>query len=154
MFPESLIPFDLESVFCAGVITLMASLVNKVLINDFFATMRSTYRILDGLIAEGNMIACHRKAEIEQLSDMLDRIGPSGQPYPQMPTASALIPASFGNLMHPNQENNLQDDGAMRYNDAFEDWTWQDTMSSTQLMNVVGALDLDHFDWSGDPFSI
>lgn len=127
----------------------MASVVDTTLVGDRLASMISTHKILDSLIGDGNMIACHRKAELEQLNDLLITVASRDQ---DAFNRAHSLSSSLGNVLQPVQQQ-LDDPSTSRDFDHFGDWTWQDSMSSTQLMNVVGTLNLDHFDWPGDPFS-
>ncbi|KAJ9653867.1 hypothetical protein H2201_009087, partial [Coniosporium apollinis] len=149
------VPFDLESAYCSGIIALMASFVEPLLIENLPAELEKTHRVLDDLIIKGNLIACRRKAELEQLDNMLYTLKTrdSGMPtrtrsFEDTSLVNAEMPGNF--LTGPTGNAVVQPggDGLGSIGQPFEEWTWEDAFNSAQLMNVAGLLDGDQFDES------
>jgi proline utilization trans-activator len=70
---ETFLPFDLESVFSAGLVLHMVAHVHPKFL-DTLDWQSNVFSILDVMVANGNLLARLRKTEIEELSSMFNII--------------------------------------------------------------------------------
>ena len=150
---ESFIPFDLEHAYCSGIITLMASFLDPALIEDSASAFETVLRVHDGLISCGNLVASSRKAELERLEHALNAL--TSRDINARPANRTMINETFGGEEPGEHLERSSHGGGSSYGvgQPFDDWTWQDALNSTQLMNVADFLDgnsLDGFSASFD----
>ncbi|KAK6373764.1 hypothetical protein LTS17_008257 [Exophiala oligosperma] len=152
-FLATFVPFDLEAAFSSGIIVLIASAVEPLLVENLSAELAKTYCILDDLIAKGNMIANRRKAELHQLEELLNAFN-RRQLDPQLgaqsvenadladPGASAGLHSETigGAIAHPDHETPWMN------NIPYDEWTWEAGLDAEQLMNVADLLEPDQMD--------
>lgn len=137
----------------------MAAFVEPLLVENLPTDLQKTHRILDDMIVKGSLIACQRKAELEQLDNMLNTLKAR---YPGMlMQTKPLGDTSFVNKEMPvdclqgpigNAVVQLRGDGLGAVVQPFEEWTWEDALNSEQLMNVAGLLDGDQYTSSSEFF--
>ncbi|KAL2414860.1 hypothetical protein ABEF95_006427 [Exophiala dermatitidis] len=158
---ESFLPFDLESAFCSGLMIFMGAFVEPTLVNNLAAAAQTTYRVIDDMIGKGNMVARFRKAELEQLSKMLEELEPEAGNYAarsrivsRRASAGPNVHGQDGQTTAVNETPGAQlDDISLEGNvEPFGEWTWPDAMDPIQLMNVAESLDASRFDWFQQPF--
>lgn len=130
----------------------MAAFVEPLLVEDLPADLEKTHRILDDMIIKGSLIACQRKAELEQLDTMLENLrmrGPSifpqSKPLEDATPIDAAVNASSlqGAIDIPALQ--LGGDSLELTLQPFEEWTWEDALNSEQLRNVADLLDGDQY---------
>ncbi|KAK5087789.1 hypothetical protein LTR05_002004 [Lithohypha guttulata] len=150
------IPFDLESAFCSGIIALMASFLDPLLIDDLSAELEKVHRIIDDLTIKGNLIAYHRKAELEQLHTMLGTLQSraSNIEHSSLEGTSFVTLNASHDFIPESAEATFSIDTQATVAQPFIDWTWEDALDSAQLLNVADLLAGDQpegfygsFDW-------
>ena len=122
---ENFLPFDLESVFSAGLVLHMVAYVHPSFLVD--QTWRSSVEvILDAMVANKSLIARLRKAEIEELGFMFQNIRQkhyAATPVDMGQTSPADY-ASLPSLGPPFFDGDEMDDG----------------LSGAQILDLVNAL--------------
>jgi hypothetical protein len=162
---ETLLPFDLETTFCSGIIVLIASFVEPMLLPDLRATLQNAYDVLDELDTQGNLIARRRVSELKRLGQMLETLESRdvGEATTSTPAAMVTSPTSGHHNPDepPNQDStahvNMSPNDPLATTDAvqpFEQWTWEDALSSAQLMNVADFLEENTFDGFSNAFDV
>jgi hypothetical protein len=154
------VPFDLESTYCSGIVTLLAAFVEPLLVENLPTNLQKAHRILDDMIVKGSLIACQRKAELEQLDNMLNTL--KERALGMLMQTKPLGCISFTNEEMPvdGLQGPISNAAAqLRSNDLgavvqpFEEWTWEDALRSEQLMSVADLLDGDQYIGSGELFN-
>lgn len=147
------IPFDLEATFSSGIIVLLASFVEPILVGDVSAELAKTHSILDDLIMKGNLIAARRKVELQQLESLLDAIKAHesiAQPYVQTVEPSHLAEEGTSTDLHSQRCADISvqpgHDPASIFHHSYDEWTSEAALDAEQLMNVVGLIDMDQLD--------
>ena len=131
---ENFLPFDLESVFSAGLVLQMVAYVHpKFLIEQDWRT--SVVKVLQAMNSGGNLLARLRKAEVEELSSMFEVINSKNNATFPMTSAHQRSPsnatdhASLPSLGPPFFDGEDMDDG----------------LSGAQILDLVDALNEEDF---------
>jgi hypothetical protein len=159
---ETLLPFDLETTFCSGIIALIASFVEPMLLPDLRATLQNAYDVLDELDTQGNLIARRRVSELKRLGHMLEVLESRDVVEATATTPTGMVPNSTTEQHDPDEPPGLDppvhgNTGPEVTADAgqpFEQWTWEDALSSAQLMHVADFLEENTFDGFSNAFDI
>ena len=150
---ESFLPFDMEAAFAAGMVLLLAPVVDQALMGGNFPWLQIVYAILDELISQGHLQASARKIELQQLQNVFSQMSHS--------TAIGEQTATIQQLGSRQQNNELNTDAttAVGLNDPIgesnnqfdfgfiDDAFWRTGYTADQLMNVADTLDLDGIEW-------
>lgn len=134
----------------------MAAFVEPLLVEDLPADLEKTHRILDDMIIKGSLIACQRKAELEQLNDMLETLKERGSGMPNKTKfrdtrlADDATPVDYLQGAVDSPMVQLVGDNLGPILQPFEEWTWEDALSSEQLRTVADLLDGDEYIGSSD----
>lgn len=134
----------------------MAAFVEPLLVEDLPVDLGKTHRILDDMIIKGSLIACQRKAELEQLNDMLETLKARGSgmlhktKFRDNRLVDDAMPVDYlqGAVNSPMVQ--LVGDNLGPVLQPFEEWTWEDALSSEQLRTVADLLDGDEYIGSSD----
>lgn len=154
---ESFLPFDLEVAYCSGIITLMAAFVEPSLVEGCPLAFADVNHVLDDFIAHGNLVARHRKADLQQLDEMLESLKSRHQIQTLGTVMATAVPQSNHGTGMPTQgfvpatavESMSATEPALEPPDLtypLDQWTWEDAMNSSQLMNVADFLEVNSFD--------
>ncbi|KAK5102621.1 hypothetical protein LTS08_003421 [Lithohypha guttulata] len=137
---ESFLPFDLEGAFVAGMVLLIAPLVDSELLTTQFPWLDMAYATLDELGAQGLLNARARKGELQQLQKVFEQM-----PQPSQNDFVDEEQAVFmqQQAMHLNMDSENPNFGY----EFIEDAIWRTTFTADQLINVANTLDLDGIDW-------
>jgi len=143
----------MEAAFAAGMVLLLATVVDQALLGNQFPWLQMTYAILEELISEGHLQAAARKNDLQQLQQVLSLIPNSAavresqHPHPSQPTGLAQYSEfndheSSANFHDPNFASNNQTDLSF-----VDDTFWRTGFTADQLVNVADTLDLDGIEW-------
>lgn len=134
----------------------MASFLDPLLIEDLSAELEKVHRVIDDLTIKGNLIAYHRKAELEQLHTMLGTLQSRASNIEHSSleeTGVATLNASH-DFVPESAGATFSIDSQATVAQPFIDWTWEDALDSAQLLNVADLLAGDQpegfygsFDW-------
>jgi hypothetical protein len=145
---EGFIPFDLESVWCAALVLLIARFVDPSLFKgpgtDHDASSQIANSVLDDMSARGNLVAGWRRAELEQISMTIQQLQTSH--FESSPEANRSTSEQVGwdTITLPGSTTSQNDFLPL------QDWTFEDVLSSEQLEAVANSLDSNNMDWLSD----
>ncbi len=131
---ERFLPFDLESIFSAGLVLHMVAYVHPKFLTD--QDWRSkVMNVLNAMSLNGNLLARLRKAEIEELSSMFEAI--KLEQSAEFPMTSVRQRSSSGTTDHAS----LPSLGPP----FFDGDNMDDGLSGAQILDLVDALNEEDF---------
>lgn len=136
---ESFLPFDLEAVFIAAMVLVMARTIDVQLLEDHTLWTHMAYSILDDMAARGNLIASVRKRELRHLTEVLS--------HAETPAPSLNHQNFDESEFEGNRSQHPMDFETNMIHQPFDDPFWQDEMTADQLREIADSLDLDGLDW-------
>lgn len=143
-------PFDLEAAYTSSIIVLIASFIDPNLLDKTTPGLAEMCSLLDEFIAHGNQVAKRRKAELQQLSNMLGilRIGArETQDLREAGTDTGHEPSDPADVLHITDDMpGYVSNPTLAPEHPFAHWTFEYAMNSSQLMTVADFLDERSFD--------
>ncbi len=153
---ESFLPFDMEAAFVAGMVLLLAPVVDQAFLGSHSLWLHMAYAILDELISQGHLQASARKTELQQLQHVFSQMtgsttttrGRHGDSHGLQPGSAqqnelSIDPSTAIDLSDTMAPGNNQFDLGF-IDDAF----WRTGgYTADHLMNVADTLDLDGIEW-------
>ena len=137
---ESFLPFDLEAASAGSMVLLLAPLLDPDLLSNSTPWLDLLYSVLDEMIAQGQVQATKRKAELQRLQQVFDHLPLPLTETPEVPAQLPLDP------MMTTQMPIITGDGPDDYGFA-DDAIWRTDFTAEHLMAVAENLDLDGFEW-------
>lgn len=139
---ESFLPFDLEAASAGSMVLLLAPVLDPELLPSNTPWLDILHSVLDEMIAQGQIQASKRKAELQRLQRVFEQLPLPLTETPEVPTVTDLESA----IPIPNADPMIA--GAALDDPAFvEDAIWRTDFSAEHLMAIADGLDLDGFEW-------
>ncbi|EON70068.1 hypothetical protein W97_09334 [Coniosporium apollinis CBS 100218] len=139
---DTFLPFDLESAFSAAFVLLMASSVHPKLLPQH-NWLNTVMEVFDSIVLKGNMLASLRKAEVEELAQILRALD-RGRPSLADKSASSIVMPADAQLSWTPASGNMS---LPSLGDPFfDEWNADDGFSGAQIMDLANALDIGVLD--------
>ncbi|KAF9890614.1 hypothetical protein FE257_005745 [Aspergillus nanangensis] len=136
---DSFLPFDLDSTFISAVVLVAAPATHCSLLDDASPWLHKSYTILDEMILRGNIIAGFRKAELEQLANMLTQLFSSQPAVANEPVQQTGIVSRLPSPILPDHGQNTF--GVPELPDL------NDVLTTAEIMAVAESIDTGDVDW-------
>lgn len=138
---ESFLPFDLEAAVAGSMVLLLAPILEPELLANSTPWLDILHSVLDEMIAQGQIQATKRKAELQRLQQVFEQLPPPLLESPEFPMQ--MLPTG---PLDPPIDPMITGVGPEDYG-FVEDAIWRTDFTAEHLMAIADTLDLDGFEW-------
>lgn len=144
MTTETFLSLDLDSLHVSSIILAVGPLLDDQRTKDRDSWMQRSFLLLENMISSGNLIACWRKQEMQQLDDMMNGILNirTCAAHSEVPSSSTTLPSIFlgVNLALAQSPTPLPSLNMIGHGNG-------DDLSADQIMAIAGSIQDEDVEW-------
>lgn len=145
MMAETFLSLDLDSLHVSSLILAVGPLLDEQRTQDRATWVQRSMTLLENMISAGNLVAASRKAEMQQLDDMMNEIldgRDTMQQSPNIPYGSSALQTIF----HPSNLPGPQDSIALQPLNMINIGNGDD-ISADQILAIAGSIQQEDVEW-------